>query len=206
MNYLPKRFSLRHVSKITVPVVNNQIPKYLTKHRLIFSWQTGCLWCEAVESQLNVDLKTNFVLRKVHGILVWPGYTTVECNIWISHEMSMTPSPVSCKIVVALVFIWPRPIFIIVVAFKHFDEYQQELITPRNSHVALGWLPTHNRWKWLWISHPVADHKVGLVPEALKGQGLCDQSPWHLIILCPASCMPHQLIQWLWLTTDQWQK
>ena len=25
----------------------------------------------------------------------------------------------------------------------------QELLTPRNSHVALGLLPTHDRWKWL---------------------------------------------------------
>ena len=70
---------------------------------------------------------------------------------------------------------------------------------------SIRWLPTHNRWKWLEISHPVADHKVGIVPEALKGQGLCDQSPRHLIILWSASCMPHQLLQWMWLTTDQWQ-
>ena len=47
-------------------------------------------------------------------------------------------------------------------------QYSQELVRPRNSHVALGWLATHNRWKWLWISHPVVDHKVALVPEAPK--------------------------------------
>ena len=36
--------------------------------------------------------------------------------------------------------------------------------------------------------------------------GGCWESPWHLIFPCPASCMPHQHPQWLWLTTDQWQK
>ena len=35
--------------------------------------------------------------------------------------------------------------------------------------------------------------------------GGCWESPWHLIFPCPASCMPYQHPQWLWLTTDQWQ-
>ena len=66
----------------------------------------------------------------------------------------------------------------------------QELIRPRNYHGALGSLVTHDRWNWLWISHPVADHKAGFCPGVLKGQGICDEAPWHLIVPCLASCMP----------------
>ena len=61
--------------------------------------------------------------------------------------------------------------------------------TCKTQEFPLGLLPTHDRWKWLYISHPVADHKVGLAPQALKGQGLCHESPWYLIFLVhPLAC------------------
>ena len=33
----------------------------------------------------------------------------------------------------------------------------------------------------------------GVFPGALKGQGLCDEAPWHMVLPCSASCMPRQL-------------
>ena len=46
----------------------------------------------------------------------------------------------------------------------------------------------NNPWP-VKISHPVANHKVDLAPEALKMQGLCDEYPdtWYFLVQ-PLAC------------------
>ena len=54
---------------------------------------------------------------------------------------------------------------------------------------------TSSSWPLSWLS-----------PWGPQGAKAVWRGPWYLIFPCSASCMPHQHLQWLWLTTDQWQK